>query len=346
MDLASILISGLLPILPLLMLVLSAVLAVKAFKLYAPIITGWLGEKEVQAVLKGLDPRKYTCFHDVLLPIDGETTQIDHIVFAGEKCFVIETKAHAGWIFGSEHENNWTQMLSRRSEFKFQNPVRQNYKHLLAVRNFVGELSTIGVVVFTRGTFKNDRIENVLYTKELKLFLLNNPVAESFNNEMAVQSFMGAMILERREHQAHVRRLQGKYGGRWRIRIAHSLMIAAVCLLIFRPGVEAAVKVPAPIALSSTPVQSAHYTNRTAPKAYTASQESSGAVHEDKPDERLFIPSVNGFMNGKAVVKNTKGFQVLKVGDVTSEGWKLVKADSSSATFEHALGKIAKVAAR
>jgi len=123
-------------------------------------------------------------------------------------------------------------------------------------------------------------------------------------------------------------------------------MIVAACLLIFRPSVNAAVKAHAPTALPSSHVQSAHYVNRTAPRAYTAPQKILGTEHVNKPDDRVFIPNVNGFMNGKAVITKSNGFQVLKVGDVTSDGWKLIKADSSSATFLHSSGKIAKVAAR
>ncbi len=35
----------------------------------------------------------------------------------------------SGWIFGSEKQAQWTQKLYKRT-FKFQNPLRQNYKHL------------------------------------------------------------------------------------------------------------------------------------------------------------------------------------------------------------------------
>jgi len=337
------------PLVSLFMLVLSLVFVVRALKLYSPVILGWIGEREVRTIMDTLDPTKYICFHNVLLPIDGETTQIDHIVFAGNTCFVIETKAHRGWIFGSAHDKSWTQMLGARSKFKFQNPMRQNYKHISAVKKFVDELSVIGVVVFTRGKFKNDRIDNVLYTGELKNFLINNAAVDSLNNDSAVQALMAAVIVERRAHKAHVRRLQVKYGGRWRIPVAHSLMVAAVCLLIFRPATGAIEKNVLPIIPSLGLVHTPPLVNRTTPGVNTPPSGkivSRQAIHMKKSvesDERLFAPSVSGFMRGKVVVTLAKGFQVLRVGEVTNDGWTLVRADSNSATFLHASGTTAEV---
>lgn len=48
--------------------------------------------------------------------------------------FVIETRNMDGWIFGSEKQPVWTQKFPRKS-FRFQNPLRQNYKHVKAIEN-------------------------------------------------------------------------------------------------------------------------------------------------------------------------------------------------------------------
>ena len=94
---------------------------------------GKLGEFFVaRSFKKYLDPETYTILHDVTLPIQGGTTQIDHIVLSPFGIFVIETKNMSGWIFGSADNKKWTQTF-HRSKFSFQNPIRQNFKHVKAV---------------------------------------------------------------------------------------------------------------------------------------------------------------------------------------------------------------------
>ncbi len=46
--------------------------------------------------------------------------------------FVVETKNMKGWIFGGQHQKQWTQKIFKHSS-KFQNPFRQNYKHVKAI---------------------------------------------------------------------------------------------------------------------------------------------------------------------------------------------------------------------
>jgi restriction system protein len=42
-----------------------------------------------------------------------------------------------GWIFGDEKSSQWTQSLFGK-KFKFQNPLRQNYRHTKALAEFLG----------------------------------------------------------------------------------------------------------------------------------------------------------------------------------------------------------------
>jgi restriction system protein len=51
--------------------------------------------------------------------------------------FVIETKNMDGWIFGSAKQEMWTQQVFKK-KFKFQNPLRQNYRHTRCLAEFLG----------------------------------------------------------------------------------------------------------------------------------------------------------------------------------------------------------------
>ena len=93
----------------------------------------------------------YHLMNHITLPLKKGTTQIDHILVSIYGVFVIETKDYRGWIFGSEAQRSWTQVLFRH-KFRFQNPLRQNLHHVEAVRRLLDFLppdAVKSVVLFT-----------------------------------------------------------------------------------------------------------------------------------------------------------------------------------------------------
>jgi restriction system protein len=132
--------------------------------LKTPWFKGWVGEMEINLITKlFLKKDTYHLIKNVVIPADGGTTQIDHIIVSRFGAFVVETKNLKGWIFGKEGDAYWTQKIFRHSE-KFQNPLRQNYKHTKTL----GEILEIpddkmqSVIVFTgASTFKTEMPENV-----------------------------------------------------------------------------------------------------------------------------------------------------------------------------------------
>ena len=129
-------------------------------------------EKEVVSVLAhGLSPKDYFIFNNLILPSSNNgSTQIDHLVVSRFGIFVIESKNFNGWIFGSQEGTVWTQCLPRGYKFTFQNPIRQNYAHIMALKAlmpFVGT-SFFSLVVFSDTCeFKTPRISDVLFLSEL-----------------------------------------------------------------------------------------------------------------------------------------------------------------------------------
>jgi len=107
--------------------------------------------------------------HDLVLPTPDGTTQVDHVIVSRFGVFVIETKNMTGWIFGDERSRKWTQTLYRK-KYPFQNPLRQNYKHVKAVESIAGLRSRCvhSVVVFVGGSkFKTPMPANVVYRRGL-----------------------------------------------------------------------------------------------------------------------------------------------------------------------------------
>lgn len=126
---------------------------------------GWLGEKKTQFSLwLSLDTKLYQRFHDVIILSNNGTTQIDHILVSPFGIFVIETKNYKGWIYGSETQSNWTQVIYK-SKYSFQNPLRQTHRHKKVLSKYlrINELHIQTVISFIGDVkFKTELPSNVL----------------------------------------------------------------------------------------------------------------------------------------------------------------------------------------
>lgn len=116
------------------------------------------------AIQSSFHPPDYHLLNHITLPCRDGTTQIDQILVSRYGVFVIETKDYKGWILANGRDRYWTQVLYR-ARFRFQNPIRQNYKHLCAVQellDFLDPKAVHSAVVFTGdSTFKTDVPEGV-----------------------------------------------------------------------------------------------------------------------------------------------------------------------------------------
>jgi len=129
---------------------LIAFLAIVAAVLKSAWLKGIIGEYQVNSVLeKHLARENYILMKDVLLPTQDGTTQIDHIVFSRYGIFVIETKNLSHWIYANNGAR-WTQNIYG-NEYEFQNPARQNHKHLKTIEKITGidYKKLVNLVVFT-----------------------------------------------------------------------------------------------------------------------------------------------------------------------------------------------------
>lgn len=125
---------------------------------------GIVGEFFVNLFIKlFLDKKKYHLIKSVTLPTDDGTTQLDHIIVSRYGIFVLETKNYKGWIFGGEHQKQWTQQVYKVKN-KFQNPLYQNYKHTRVLEEHLGlpDKSIKSVIAFVGDcSFKTDFPANV-----------------------------------------------------------------------------------------------------------------------------------------------------------------------------------------
>jgi restriction system protein len=177
---------------------------------------GWRGEAFVKRVARRrLPAESYHPLHDVTLATPDGTTQIDHIFVSRFGIFVVETKNMNGWIFGGESQAQWTQTLFRRS-FKFQNPLRQNYKHVKAVQAVAHMPSNAihSVVVFVgRSTFKSAMPRNVTRHRDCFTYITSfrDPLLSDSQVQRTVTALQAARLRPtRRTRREHVQALRAR----------------------------------------------------------------------------------------------------------------------------------------
>lgn len=131
---------------------------------------GWVGEKVVHLVIHlGLKQTIYHPIHNVTLPTEDGSTQIDTIIVSPFGIFVIEVKNYKGWIFGNEKQKRWTQQIYK-VKHSFQNPLHQNYKHVKVLEHYLNipADNIVSVVVFVGDSvFKTPMPDNVIRVGKL-----------------------------------------------------------------------------------------------------------------------------------------------------------------------------------
>lgn len=104
--------------------------------------------------------------------ISTEHTEIDVIAISKQGIYVFEMKNYSGYIYGSEKDQQWTQVLNRKSKYKFYNPLRQNYAHTKAAERYLGvsEETIIPVIVFSN----RSKLSKINITKNQNIIQLNS----------------------------------------------------------------------------------------------------------------------------------------------------------------------------
>ena len=162
-------------------LIIVLVVIVLIVKFKSPNIKGSIGERKVSKALNTLDNNEYKVINNVMIRTDRGTTQIDHVVISVYGVFVIETKNYRGLIFGNEYDDNWKQVIYKRSE-RFRNPIKQNYGHVAALKerlNLDKDLLIISIIDFTnRASLKVNTKTPVIYDNNVVSYI------RSYNNKL------------------------------------------------------------------------------------------------------------------------------------------------------------------
>ncbi|MBL8351566.1 MAG: NERD domain-containing protein [Burkholderiaceae bacterium] len=151
-----------------------------------------------RAVLSNFAFPDYHLMNHITLRVHDGTTQVDHILVSRFGVFVIETKDYKGWLFAHESQAKWTQVLFHW-KFRFQNPIVQNRRHVMAVQSLLDFLPPEAVksaVVFTGDAeFKTDIPRGVFRVPEFLGFVRGQ--TEEVMSLNRVQFCVGRLETER-----------------------------------------------------------------------------------------------------------------------------------------------------
>lgn len=209
------------------MLIVVCIVAVVVWLLVTAVLSsgrdGSGGEGRVAQRLAKLPPEDYKTVNDVMLPtVDGATTQVDHVVVSRYGIFVIETKDYSGWIFGGENQRVWTQTFkggrwSGPQKFPFQNPIRQNWRHIYALSDCLGlpHRYFYNVVAFCGdGEFMTEMPGNVMYSVDLCAYIrsFGTPIMSDAKVEQILSKLVRIDAgISDEMRQAHVSRLHANH---------------------------------------------------------------------------------------------------------------------------------------
>lgn len=179
-----------------------------------PKLKGWTGEFLLHYFLsRKLPNSEYHLIRNVILPITDGTTQIDHVVVSRYGVFIIETKTYKGWIYGGERDAQWTQVVFRKKS-RFQNPLRQNYKHTKTLSDLTGIPHDYikSVIAFSGAcTFKTDMPDNVTKFRYVPGYILRHRdqiIKDEQVAEIAEVIGQWAGTVDTRRRANHVRNLR------------------------------------------------------------------------------------------------------------------------------------------
>lgn len=154
------------------------------------------GEQKVANVLaQELSYKDYFIFNNIITHSKNNiSTQIDHIIVSKFGIFVLESKDFSGWIFGDKNQSTWTKSMPGAIKYKFQNPIHQNYGHIMALKELMpfAKDNFYNIVVFSGDAeIKTDPIENVVYLNKLIDYIKKNDKVKL--NEDEVQFAVGKL---------------------------------------------------------------------------------------------------------------------------------------------------------
>jgi hypothetical protein len=158
---------------------------------------------------------RFRRFDGLIVPDERGTTEVDRIVVTPAGVFVVETKDFGAWIYGDERDEYWTAVYPTEKH-RFQNPLRQNFRHIRALESCLGIRRSLlhSVVAFTsRARLMTPLPPHVLSTDSEGYIRAHENVALSPLEFDEICARLGPLAIRSGSHEleAHVERLHERF---------------------------------------------------------------------------------------------------------------------------------------
>ena len=156
--------------------IIAAILSVILIFINTNYFKGKFGEFSVNCLLKRISKNdKGILYKNIIVLLDNNSHQIDHVLISKKGIFVVETKNYSGTIYGSDYQKEWTQVFNYgKQKYKFYSPVRQNYNHVEVLNNFLNNKYNINnVIIFYKNSINNIKSKYVYTMKTFRDYYNN-----------------------------------------------------------------------------------------------------------------------------------------------------------------------------
>jgi len=162
-----------------------------------------------------------TIFHDLYVKKqNGIFSQIDLVVVTKVGIVVLEVKEYSGWVFGSGHNSQWTQVLAYgKRKYRLYNPILQNSKHISDLKKQLRQFETVpfySIVVFygdcvlkeinfvPNGTFlvKSNRVLEVMEA------LMKNKEPARYTNKTEIVRILNEAVKNGEDKQTQIQHIR------------------------------------------------------------------------------------------------------------------------------------------
>lgn len=131
---------------------------------------GRKGEEYINEILaRAIDNTDAKLISGYIFQGNDITVQIDHLIINTNGVYVIETKNWSGYVYGSENDGKWTQVLANgNTKNQLRNPIKQNKGHIYQLSKILPHGTPFhNIVVMVQGNVENITADNVVSPKEL-----------------------------------------------------------------------------------------------------------------------------------------------------------------------------------
>jgi len=146
---------------------------------------------------------------------NNSSYQIDHIVIKESGIFCIETKNYGGWLFGSEIDNNWTQIFKSGKKFQVGNPLKQNKSHIRHLSSILKNKYKINsVIVLVKNNADKIECSNVVNLSDLNDYLLEYDDGTKYSQEEMSKIYYRLLAyrsaISNKEHVENIKKAKTK----------------------------------------------------------------------------------------------------------------------------------------